>query len=59
MPLQKMEAPGGGGLQVLCPICSRMHDAEEYAPNCKRCGAEMQQSEQKASGKLDPTQVPQ
>lgn len=41
MSLKIMEAPGGAGLQVLCPTCSRMHDAEEYAPTCKRCGAEM------------------
>ena len=49
MALQTMEAPGGAGLQVLCPNCSRMHDSEEYAPTCKRCGTEMKEP--------DPTPV--
>ena len=47
MALQTMEAPGGAGLQVLCPNCSRMHDADEYAPTCKRCGAQMKAEEPK------------
>ena len=61
MALQTTEAPGGAGLQVLCPTCSRMHDAEEYAPTCKRCGAAMkaeQKTEEKADT-YDPGQVPQ
>jgi len=33
-----------------------MHEAEEYAPTCKRCGAEMRAEEKPE--KYDPTQVP-
>jgi len=57
MALQTMEAPGGAGLHVLCPTCSRMHDAEEYAPTCKRCGTEMRAEEK--GQKYDPSQVPE
>ena len=42
MALDTTEAPAGTGLQVLCPNCARMHDAEEYAPTCKRCGVKME-----------------
>ena len=56
MALQTTEAPGGAGLQVLCPTCSRMHDAEEYAPTCKRCGTQMRAEEKPQ--KYDPNQVP-
>jgi len=38
-----------------------MHDAEEYAPTCKRCGAEMtaEQKTEEKPDKYDPGQVPQ
>ena len=41
MSLAVIEAPGGAGLQVMCPHCSRMHDKNEYPPKCKRCGTLM------------------
>ena len=41
MALATIEAPGGAGLQVICPHCSRMHDAEDYPPKCRRCGTVM------------------
>jgi len=56
MPLQQVEAPTGAGLQVLCPNCSRMHDAEEYAPTCKRCGEKMEAS--KPSKGMDMAEPP-
>ena len=59
MALQQTEAPGGAGLQVLCPNCSRMHDAEEYAPACKRCGTEMKDQQAKDPVKLDPSKLPE
>jgi len=43
------EAPGGAGLQVLCPTCSRMHDKDEYPPKCKRCGTLMDDKAAKAA----------
>ena len=56
MALVTLEAPGGAGLQVLCPNCSRMHDSEEYPVKCKRCGALMEDT--KESKKLDMATVP-
>ena len=41
MALLTVEAPGGLGLQVLCPNCSRSHAVEDYPPKCKRCGTVM------------------
>jgi uncharacterized protein (DUF983 family) len=49
MALQTMEAPAGAGMYVLCPNCSRMHEAEEYAPTCKRCGTAMKEQEKGTS----------
>ena len=49
MALQTMEAPAGAGMYVLCPNCSRMHAAEEYAPTCKRCGTAMKEQEEGTS----------
>jgi len=39
--LETIEAPGGAGLQVRCPNCSRFHDATDVPSNCKRCGTAM------------------
>ena len=41
MALLTVEAPGGMGVQVLCPNCSRSHAVEDYPPKCKRCGTIM------------------
>ena len=41
MALLTMEAPGGAGLQVLCPQCSRMHDKDDHPPRCRRCNTIM------------------
>jgi predicted amidophosphoribosyltransferase len=49
MALTITEAPGGAGLQVLCPHCSRMHEAEEYPSRCKRCGTAMDSEAVKVS----------
>ena len=55
MALVTMEAPGGAGIQVLCPHCSRMYDSEEYPPRCKRCGSVMDNRVEK---EIDPAKVP-
>jgi uncharacterized protein (DUF983 family) len=53
MALVLEEAPGGAGLQVLCPNCSRMHDSEDYPAKCRRCGTLMQDNQE-----LDMASVP-
>jgi uncharacterized protein (DUF983 family) len=55
MALQILEAPGGAGLQVLCPYCSRMHDKNDYPPKCRRCGSDM---DMKAAKAHDMSSVP-
>jgi len=62
MALQTVEAPGGLGLQVLCPHCSRSHPAEDYPARCRRCGTMMdgKVSQSKVEVKpLDPASVPE
>jgi len=40
--LATMEAPGGAGLYVKCPNCSKMYNPTDSVPrSCKRCGAPM------------------
>jgi len=56
MALLTMEAPGGAGLQVLCPHCSRMHDKDDYPPRCRRCNTIMDNKE--ANAEQDMSVVP-
>ena len=49
MALETIEAPGGAGLQGMCPHCSKMHDAEDYPPRCRRCGTIMDSQAVKVS----------
>ena len=59
MALLTVEAPGGMGLQVLCPNCSRSHAVEDYPPKCKRCGTIMDSKAVKTDAKLDMSKMPQ